>query len=133
MDTAAIPADVLILYSLYSRDVTQWRRLHAQWGLPLFLTITLPWHWLAARRLDDFLEFFFVHEHVARYLTPIADRQEPWWFFGGVFLAGSMPWTLSALPGLCGGLRPPAAPAALDPALLLLVWVGFLGAVFSLC
>jgi len=41
-------------------------------GLPLFLAITVPWHWLAARRLPDFLDFFFVREHVARYLTPIA-------------------------------------------------------------
>ncbi len=117
---AAIPAAVLILYSLYSRDATPWRRLYARWGLPLFLAITVPWHWLAARRLDDFLEFFFVHEHVARDLTPMADRQEPWWFFGGVFLAGSMPWTLSALRVLCGGkLMPYILP--LMPALALLI------------
>jgi len=49
---AAIPAAVLILYSLYSRDVTPWRRLHARWGLPLFLAITVPWHWLAARSMN---------------------------------------------------------------------------------
>jgi 4-amino-4-deoxy-L-arabinose transferase-like glycosyltransferase len=129
---AAIPAAVLILYSLYSRDVTPWRRLYARWGLPLFLAITVPWHWLAAGRLADFLEFFFVHEHVARYLTPIADRQEPWWFFGGVFLAGSMPWTLSALRVLGGGWRRRASPAAFDPALFLWIWVVFIGVFFSL-
>jgi 4-amino-4-deoxy-L-arabinose transferase-like glycosyltransferase len=129
---AALPAAVLILYSLYSRDVTPWRRLHAKWGLPLFLAITVPWHWLAARRLDDFLEFFFVHEHVARYLTPVADRQEPWWFFGGVFLAGSMPWTLSAMRVLGGGWRRRASPAAFDPALFLWIWVVFIGVFFSL-
>ena len=128
---AAIPAAVLILYSLYSRDVTPWRRLHAHWGLPLFLAVTVPWHWLAARRLPDFLEFFFVHEHVARYLTPIADRQEPWWFFGAVFLAGSMPWTLSAVRVLAGGWRRRASPA-FDPTLFLWIWVVFIGVFFSL-
>jgi 4-amino-4-deoxy-L-arabinose transferase-like glycosyltransferase len=130
---AAIPAAVLILYSLYSRDASPWHRLYARWGLPLFLAITVPWHWLAARRLADFLEFFFVHEHVARYLTPIADRQEPWWFFGGVFLAGSMPWTLPALRVLGGGWRRGLVPpAAFNPTLFLWIWAVFIGVFFSL-
>lgn len=130
---AAIPAAVLILYSLYARDAAVWRRLYSQWGLPLFLLITVPWHWLAARRMPDFLQFFFVHEHVARYLTPIADRQEPWWFFGGVFVAGSIPWTLSALRVLGSGWRRRGGPpAAFDPALFLWVWVVFVGVFFSL-
>jgi 4-amino-4-deoxy-L-arabinose transferase-like glycosyltransferase len=129
---AAIPGAVLILYSLYSRDVAPWRRLHAQWGLPLLLAITVPWHWLATRRLPDFLEFFFVREHLARYLTPIADRHEPWWFFGGVFLAGSVPWTLPALRALGAGWRRHASPAAFNPSLFLWIWVVFIGVFFSL-
>ena len=86
-----------------------WRRLHVASGLPLFLAITVPWHWLAARRLPDFLQFFFVHEHLARYLTPSADREEAWWFFGAVFLLGSAPWTLPRLRVLCLGWRRRAA------------------------
>jgi Aminoarabinose transferase C-terminal domain/Dolichyl-phosphate-mannose-protein mannosyltransferase len=131
---AAIPAVVLILYSSYSRDFAPWRRLHAAWGLPLFLGITVPWHWLAQRRLPDFLQFFFVHEHLARYLTPIADRQEPWWFFGAVFLAGSMPWALSALRVLAGGWRKGAEGGAgkFQPTVFLWIWVVFIGVFFSL-
>jgi 4-amino-4-deoxy-L-arabinose transferase-like glycosyltransferase len=129
---AAIPAAVLILYSAYSRDFSPWRRLHLKWGLPLLLCITVPWHWLAARRLADFLEFFFVHEHVARYLSPVADRQEPWWFFAGVFLGGSVPWTLPALRVLGAGWRRAAPPAAFDPGLFLWIWVVFIGVFFSL-
>ncbi len=102
---AAIPAAVLILYSLYSRDFDPWRRLCLRWGLPLLLAITVPWHLLAERRLSDFLQFYFVHEHFARYLTPVSDRQESWWFFGWVFLAGTVPWTLPALRVLAGGWR----------------------------
>jgi 4-amino-4-deoxy-L-arabinose transferase-like glycosyltransferase len=128
---AAVPAAVLILYSVYSRDFSPWRRLYLKWGLPLFLCITVPWHWLAARRLPDFLEFFFIHEHVARYLSPIADRQEPWWFFAWVFLAGSAPWTLPALRVLGTGWR--RAPSAdFNPSLFLWIWVMFIGVFFSL-
>ncbi|HWX33490.1 MAG TPA: phospholipid carrier-dependent glycosyltransferase [Steroidobacteraceae bacterium] len=131
---AAIPAAVLMLYSLYARDFAPWRRLYITWGLPLFLAITVPWHWLAARRLPDFLEFFFVHEHVARYLTPIADRQEPWWFFVVVFLAGSLPWTLPALRVLGGGWRrrTPAAGGTFQTELFLWIWIVFIGVFFSL-
>jgi len=74
---AAIPAAVLVLYSVLARDFAPWRRLELARGLPLFLVVTVPWHWLAARRLADFVEFFFVHEHLARYLTPSADREAP--------------------------------------------------------
>jgi 4-amino-4-deoxy-L-arabinose transferase-like glycosyltransferase len=131
---AAIPAAVLILYSAYARDFAPWRRLHAAWGLPLFLCITVPWHWLAQRQLPDFLQFFFVHEHLARYLTPVSDRQESWWFFGGVFLAGSMPWTLSALRVLGGSWRRSAAGGGgnFQPTVFLWIWVVFIGVFFSL-
>jgi 4-amino-4-deoxy-L-arabinose transferase-like glycosyltransferase len=129
---AAIPAAVLVTYSLWTRDFSPWRKLHASWGLPLFLSIAVPWHWLAARRLDDFLQFFFVHEHFARYLTPIADREEPWWFFGKVFLAGTVPWTLTALRVLVGGWRRRASAPGFDASLFLWIWVVFILVFFSL-
>jgi len=147
---AAIPAAVLILYSLYSRDFAPWRRLSLRWGVPLFLAITVPWHWLAARRVPDFLQFYFVHEHFARYLTPVSDRQEPWWFFAWVFLAGTVPWTLPALRVLAGGWRrrpgentgrSAVASAGgwgagrrgeFQPVLFLWIWILFIGVFFSL-
>ena len=131
---AAIPAAVLCIYSLWSRDFSPWRKLHAPLGLPLFLAITVPWHWLAAMRLDDFLQFFFVHEHFARYLTPIAERQEPWWFFGYVFLAGTVPWTVPALRVVFSGWRAPAPALAgrFHPAQFLWIWVIFVCLFFSL-
>jgi 4-amino-4-deoxy-L-arabinose transferase-like glycosyltransferase len=129
---AAIPAAVLVLYSAYSRDFQPWRRLHVAAGLPLFLAITLPWYALAARRLPDFLQFFFVHEHFARYLTPSADREEPWWFFGAVFLLGSLPWTLSALRVLFLDWPRVGSRGTFDSRLFLKLWVWFVCVFFSL-
>jgi 4-amino-4-deoxy-L-arabinose transferase-like glycosyltransferase len=127
---AAVPAAVLMIYSLYSRDFSPWRKLHLKLGLPLFLAITVPWHWLAAQRLDDFLQFYFIREHFARYLTPIAERQEPWWFFGWVFLAGTVPWTVPVLRVLAGGWRNPRG--QFSPTLFLWIWVVFICVFFSL-
>jgi 4-amino-4-deoxy-L-arabinose transferase-like glycosyltransferase len=121
-----------VLYSLYSRDFSPWRRLHPLLGLPLFLVITVPWHWLAQRDLPDFAEFFFVHEHVSRYLTPSAHREEVWWFFGAVFFLGSTPWTVSALRVLATQWVRRGPRGQFDPALFLWIWVVFIGVFFSL-
>ncbi len=129
---AAIPAAVLVIYSLCSRDFAPWRRLRLSWGLPLFLAIVVPWHWLASLRLDDFLQFFFVHEHFARYLTKVADREEPWWFFGMVFLIGTVPWTVPALRVIVSGWRDRAPKGPFSPAFFLWIWVLFVCVFFSL-
>jgi 4-amino-4-deoxy-L-arabinose transferase-like glycosyltransferase len=127
---AAIPAAVLVIYSLWTRDYSLWRKLHLKLGLPLFLLVTVPWHWLAAQRLNDFLQFFLIREHFARYLTPIAERQEPWWFFGWVFLAGTVPWTVPALRVLVSGWR--VSKGQFSPALFLWLWVVFICVFFSI-
>jgi 4-amino-4-deoxy-L-arabinose transferase-like glycosyltransferase len=129
---AAIPAAVLLLYSAYSRDFSPWRRLHAAVGLPLFLVIAVPWHWIAALRMPEFLQFFFVHEHFARYLTPSADREEAWWFFAAVFALGSFPWTLPALRVVAVSWRRRAPRGQFDPVLFLWIWVVFICVFFSL-
>jgi 4-amino-4-deoxy-L-arabinose transferase-like glycosyltransferase len=128
---ALIPAAVLLLYALVARDLVVWRRLRWAMGLPLFLALAVPWHWLAARREPDFLEFFFVHEHFSRYLTPVADRAEAWWFFAPVFLAGTLPWTVSALRVLATGWRRSATSGEFDVGLFLWIWVVFVLVFFS--
>jgi 4-amino-4-deoxy-L-arabinose transferase-like glycosyltransferase len=129
---AVLPAAALVFYSLYARDWSPWRRLHVSIGLPLFLAIAVPWYWLAAERLPDFLQFFFVHEHFARYLTPSADREQAWWFFGVVFLLGSTPWTLLALRALSRGWRRPARGSGFDPKLFLRIWIVLVCLFFSI-
>jgi 4-amino-4-deoxy-L-arabinose transferase-like glycosyltransferase len=128
---AAIPAAVLVLYCLLARDLSPWRRLHAAPGIALFLAITVPWHWLTATRLPDFLEFFFVHEHFSRYLTPSADREEAWWFYAAVFALGSIPWTLSALRVVATGWRRRAVRGRFDPTPFLWIWTVFICVFFS--
>ena len=127
---AAIPAAVLVLYSLWSRDFAPWRRLHAAAGIALFVAITVPWFVVAAHRVPGFLEFFFIHEHVARYLTPSANREEVWWFFAPVLVLGSLPWTLPVLRALGSGWR--HRTAGFDAPLFLRLWVLFALVFFSL-
>jgi 4-amino-4-deoxy-L-arabinose transferase-like glycosyltransferase len=88
----------LIVYTLLQRDLRPWRRLHVLIGLPLFLVVVVPWFVVVSQRNPSFLQFFFVHEHFARFLTTVHKRTEPWWYFLAMLLLGALPWLL-ALPG----------------------------------
>ena len=90
----------LIVYSCIERDMLPWKRLHAALGVPLFLLVGAPWFIAVSVRNPDFPEFFFIHEHFARFLTTVHQRVEPWWFFLPLLLLGVLPWG----KGLAGGV-----------------------------
>jgi 4-amino-4-deoxy-L-arabinose transferase-like glycosyltransferase len=88
----------LVLYTLIERDVRPWRRLHPLAGVSLFLVVTAPWFVAVSIRNPSFLQFFFIHEHFARFLTKVHKREEPWWYFLEMLLIGALPW-LIVVPG----------------------------------
>lgn len=119
-----IPGAVLVLVTLWRRDVRLWTRL-AWWpGVPVFLAIVLPWFIAVSLRNPDFAHFFFIHEHFERYLTTEHQRVGAWWYFVPVLIGGFMPWT-SALPWL---LRAPRADFGRS---LLVIWAAFVFLFFS--
>jgi 4-amino-4-deoxy-L-arabinose transferase-like glycosyltransferase len=117
-----LPALTLVGYSILQRDWTAWRRLSIPAGLPLFLLIAVPWFVLIQRELPQFFDFFFIREHLARYLTRIADRYEPWWFFVPILVAGCLPWLLPATRALISGWRSSALPGEFDARRLFWTW-----------
>jgi 4-amino-4-deoxy-L-arabinose transferase-like glycosyltransferase len=99
-----LPGMVLVVYTLWSRDLLVWRRL--QWGSGplLFLAVAAPWFILVSLRHAEFAHFFFIEQHFTRYLTH-THRPGPWWYFLPLLLIGLVPWT-TLLPGaLRLGLR----------------------------
>ncbi len=128
---AAIPAAVLILYTAVTRDGSPWRRLNLRYGLPLFLLLSVPWYWLAARRLPDFLEFLLR----ARTLRAVSHQ------FGGsraglvVLRSGFPDWQLAVdiagLRVLATGWRRRAPNGEFDAQLFLWIWVVFVLGFFS--
>jgi 4-amino-4-deoxy-L-arabinose transferase-like glycosyltransferase len=90
----AIPAMVIGVWIVVLNRWRVLREIHLPTGLILFLAIAVPWHVLVARANPEFAWFYFVHEHLERYLTTIHKRYEPAWFFVPVLLAGLYPWTV---------------------------------------
>lgn len=126
-----IPGAVAFLFLLFTRRWSVLRRVPWVSGPLLFLAIAAPWHVLAARRNPDFLWFYFIHEHVLRYATAEALRQQPFWFFGAVLLVGLLPWS-GLLPAVIALLRRSTERLRDRPALVfLLIWAGFVFLFFS--
>ena len=121
----------LVVYSLIERDVRPWKRLHAVVGVPLFLLVAAPWFIAVSMRNPDFPEFFFIHEHFARFLTTVHQRVEPWWFFLPPLLLGVLPWGLSLAGAAVRAWRDPGPTQQFKPLRFLLIFSGFTLAFFS--
>lgn len=92
-----LPAMVIVVYCAVARDWARLKPLANLGGLALFLALAVPWHVAAALRNHDFLWFYFVNEHVMRYLAkrwPYDFPHQQAWVpaLGVIYLA--MPWSV---------------------------------------
>ncbi len=88
-----LPGGAILLFLLVSG---RWRllpKLFSPLPLLLFLALTVPWHVLLAEREPSFLNFYFVHEHLQRFLSTEHRRQGSSLYSVAVLLGGFLPWT----------------------------------------
>ena len=126
-----LPGAVIVLYMLVKRDFALVRRLHLLTGGLLFLAISTPWFVAVSLGNPEFPDFFFIHEHFARYTSTIHQRYRPWYYFIPILLIGILPWVVTLFDALIGALKRPRT-AGFDVTLFLLLWSGFIFVFFSL-
>jgi 4-amino-4-deoxy-L-arabinose transferase-like glycosyltransferase len=90
---AVIAGGALVFYSLLARDWAIWRRLALLPGVALMVALCAPWFVLVSARNPEFARFFFIHEHIERFLTTEHQREGAWWYFLPLLVAGLLPWT----------------------------------------
>lgn len=88
-----IPGMVIGAWMLLMQEWRMLRTMYLPSGAALFLLIAAPWHILVGRANPEFFHFYFVQEHVLRYLTTMHGRYQPAWFFIPVVLLGLFPWS----------------------------------------
>jgi 4-amino-4-deoxy-L-arabinose transferase-like glycosyltransferase len=129
--TLVLAGATLLAYVAATRELAVLRRLHLRSGLVLFALITFPWFWLVQTRNPEFFRFFFIREHVERFLTTIHNRVEPFWYFLPILLVALLPvignwrgWRLAKIEGerTAGEFR---------AELFLLLWCFIVVALFS--
>ena len=126
-----LPGAVLVVYSLVQRDFALWRRLHIAAGLALFLLISAPWFIAVSLANPEFAQFFFIHEHFARFLTKVHGRFHPWYTFIPILALGLMPWLLNFTPAMLQGWRAQAPAKAFQPRRFLWLWAVVIFLFFS--
>ena len=126
-----LPAGVLLGWGLARGQLAQVIRLMA-WGpgWVLLLGLGAPWFVLMQLRFAGFGHYFFVVQHVQRFLSNDFNNPQPFWFYPALLAATTAPWCLGLLPALRTRFR--RQPDAADVRSLMLVWAAGVTAFFSL-
>ncbi len=128
-----IAGGTLVFYTLFTRDTSPWKRLHLAPGLLLFFALTAPWFVMVSRANPEFAEFFFIHEHVERFLTTEHNRAGPLYYFIPIFGFGITPWLFVWAATFARSWRETTtAPSGFDWGRFCFVWALFVFAFFSL-
>lgn len=87
------------IWSIWTRS-HEWRRLPIWTGIMLVVAVAAPWYLLAEMHSPGFLQYFFINEHILRFLRPdygdlygsahVYPRGTIW----GMLLLGILPWPL---------------------------------------
>lgn len=119
----ALPAITLLVYALLTGQIFGFLNARFwRWSL-LALAIAAPWIIVVSVRNPEFLNYFFIHEHFARFSSAVHERDKPVWFFIVVGAAGVLPFialipvALAPRPGMAWTTR------SFDSQLFLSLWV----------
>jgi len=131
-----LPGAIVVIYMCATRNWRILARSRLIAGMALFLVIASPWFIAVSIANPHFAHFFFIHEHVERFLTHEHNRVGPWWYFVPILMAGMLPWlTLSLAAVIATVSNRRSAPSVLAREIaadrFLLLWAGFIFLFFS--
>ncbi|MGA7841989.1 MAG: hypothetical protein WCA34_13790, partial [Candidatus Acidiferrales bacterium] len=105
------PAAVILAggaVGIWAIATSNWRaaiRLAHPVAIAAFSVVALPWYALCARRNPDFLHVFIFQHNFERYLTPLFQHQQPFWFFGPITILALLPWSALLIAAVPEALR----------------------------
>ena len=101
----ALAAGAVGLWALISGNWRAAFRLTHPLAVAAFCIVALPWYVLCAQRNPDFLRVFFLEHNFQRYVTPLFQHRQPFWFFGPMLLLALFPWTILLIPAAREGVK----------------------------
>jgi len=126
-----LPGVVIFFYIVLTRQWRLLREMRLATGIPLFILVCVPWFILVSINNPEFARFFFIHEHVERFLTKVHNHYQPIWYFIPVLLGCMFPWSLF-LPAAVLRLRKENLSSPGSPVLFLSLWAVVVFGFFSL-
>jgi 4-amino-4-deoxy-L-arabinose transferase-like glycosyltransferase len=128
----ALIGATLAAYAAVTRSLAFLWRMNWLLGLPLFGIIAVPWFLAVQHAQPQFAQFFFIHEHVQRFLTTVHNHAEPWWYFLPMLLLAWLPLVWSSPAMLVTNWKSDTVPTGLQVGKLLLIWCSVVLVFFSL-
>ncbi len=74
-------------------------------GFALFFLVVLPWYVAVEMKVPQFFRVFFIEHNLERFGTNLYQHARPFWYYIPVFLLGTLPWTVFAIPALVEAAR----------------------------
>lgn len=128
-----LPGAAFLLTALYTRMGAQLKKIPWKGALAFCGLIAAPWFVVVSLRYPFFVPFFFIHEHLARFLTTVHHREAPFYFFVPILFGGLLPWSFFLFKVGDRWLRHPGRSLKRDPvAALLVIWSVLVFIFFSL-
>ncbi len=126
-----LPAGIIFLYVVFTQQWRLFREMRLITGVPLLLLLCAPWFILVSIKNPEFARFFFIHEHLERFLTKVHGRYQPPWFFIPILLGCMFPWSLF-LPAAVRRLKREKTSSDSAPLRFLSLWVIVIFCFFSM-
>jgi len=120
----------MLIVVFLRRERAALARLRLIPGLIVFFAIAAPWFVAVSMANDEFAQFFFFHEHFARFLTTTHRRVEPGWYFLPIVALGFLPWMFALPAAVIHAWREERA-APFQPLRITLLWCAFVVLFFS--
>lgn len=84
----------ILIFLLAERRLSFLKQMASAGGLLIFTAIAAPWFILMCLKEQEFFQFFFVDQHIMRFLTTKHRRSGPLYYFIPVLFAGLFPWSI---------------------------------------
>ena len=82
---------IALAWLAFERRLREIVQMPLVWCGLIYAAIVLPWFMLMEARNPGFLRFFFIHEHLERYVSSSEHGWGPW-FFIPIVIGGTWPW-----------------------------------------
>lgn len=125
-----LPLGIIGLYLLIGRQWRLVKEMQLGWGCLAFMLVAAPWFILVSLRNPGFAHFFFIHEHLQRYLTTVHGRFQPFWYFAPILPLLMLPWSFYLVRAIWNALRERVSPTG-NRLLYLVVWAAVVFLFFS--
>jgi 4-amino-4-deoxy-L-arabinose transferase-like glycosyltransferase len=116
----------VVLWAILSKRWRDALRFLRWEPMAAFAVVALPWYVACSLANPGFAYSFLWHQNVQRFLTPVFEHVQPWWFFFPILILGLLPWTAALILAARDGWKIfRAGRADQSPALFAACWAAF--------